>query len=81
MLLGLFREGIFLGDFRKISLGPPLALFEKMRVLNDLEKIAITWSFGHFWSRLVRQNLLQSLQYKWIQIRGYDIFARVLLAL
>ena len=48
MLLGLFKEAIFLGDFRKISLGPPLALFEKMRLLGDLAKITITWPFGHF---------------------------------
>ena len=49
--LGLLSEGIFLGDFSKISLGPPFALFDKMRVLGDLAKIAITWPFGHFWSR------------------------------
>ena len=48
MLLGLFKEAIFLGDFRKISLGPPLALFEKMRLLGDLAKITISWPFGHF---------------------------------
>ena len=27
VLMGLSNEGIFLGDLRKISLGPPLALF------------------------------------------------------
>ena len=48
MLLGLFREGIFLGDFLKLSLGRPFALFQKMRLLGDLAKIAITWPFGHF---------------------------------
>ena len=41
------RELLFWGDFRKISLGPPFALFQKMRVLGDLAKIAITWPFGN----------------------------------
>ena len=50
VLLGLSNEGYFLGDFRKISFGPPLALFQKMRVLGDLAKSALTWLFGHFWS-------------------------------
>ena len=48
MLLGLFSEGILLGEFLKISLGPPFALSQKMRVLGDLAKIAITWLFGNF---------------------------------
>ena len=42
MLLGLVIEGYFLGDFLKISRGPPFALFLKMRGLGDLETIAIT---------------------------------------
>ena len=45
--MGFLSEGYLLGDFRKISLGPPFALFQKMRVLGDLAKIAITWPFGH----------------------------------
>ena len=49
--MGLSNEGFFLGDFLKITLGPPFALFQKMRVLGDLAKIAITSPFGHFWSR------------------------------
>ena len=48
VLLGLLNEGYFLGDFSKISRGPPFALFQKMRVLGDLERIAISWPFGHF---------------------------------
>ena len=48
MLLGLLIEVNFLGDFLKISLGPPFALFHKMRVLGDLAKVVITWLFGHF---------------------------------
>ena len=36
-----------MGDFLKVSLGPPFALFQKKRVLGDLAKIAITWPFGH----------------------------------
>ena len=47
MLLGLPNDGYFLSDLLKISLGPPFALFQKMRVLGDLAKIAITWPFGH----------------------------------
>ena len=47
----LLSEGYFLDDFLKTSLGPPFALFQKMRVMGDLAKIAITWPFGHFWSR------------------------------
>ena len=70
VLVGLFSEGIFLGDFWKISLGPPFALFQKMRVLDDLAKIALTWSFGNFWSRCFNQNVLQSLHFKCVLRRG-----------
>ena len=69
MLLALSNEGYFLGDFSEISLGPPFALFQKMRVLGDLAKIVVTWPFGHFWSRCLRQNILQSLHFKFILIR------------
>ena len=31
---------------KKIFLGPPFTLFQKMRVLGDVAKIAITWTFG-----------------------------------
>ena len=51
MLLRLSNEGYFLGDFCKFSLGPPFALFQKMRVLGDIAKISLTWPFGLFWSR------------------------------
>ena len=47
--MGLSREGYFLGDFLKICLDPPIALFQKMLVLGDLEKFAITWPFANFW--------------------------------
>ena len=70
MFLGLSNEDYFLGDFWKISFGPPFALFQKMQVLGDLAKIAITWSFGHFWSGCLLLNLLQSLQFKRILVRG-----------
>ena len=36
VLLSLSNEGYFLGDFLKISLGLPFALFLKMLVLGDL---------------------------------------------
>ena len=39
-----------------------------MRVLGDLAKIAITSPFGHFWSRFLQQNLLQSLHLKRIVV-------------
>ena len=47
VLLGVSNKRGFLGDFRKISLRPPFALFEKMQVLGDLAKISMTWPFGH----------------------------------
>ena len=68
--MGLSNEDYFLGDFFKISLGAPFALFQKMRVLGDLAKIVVTWPFGHFWSRLMRQNVFQSLHVKSILIEG-----------
>ena len=70
VLLGLSNECYFLADFLKISLGPPFALLRKMRVLGDLAKIAITWPFGHFWSRCLRQNVFQSFYFKYILIKG-----------
>ena len=41
-----------------------------MRVLGDLAKIALTWPFGHFWSRCLRQNAFQSLHFQCILNRG-----------
>ena len=40
-----------MSDFFKVSLGLPFAFFQKMRVLVDLAKIAITSPFGNFWRR------------------------------
>ena len=40
--MGLLSEGYLLGDFLKISIGTPFALFQKMRVLGDLAKVAIS---------------------------------------
>ena len=56
--MGLLSEGYLSGDFLKISLGPLFADFQKMWVLGDLAKIAITWLFGQFWSLLLHKNLL-----------------------
>ena len=70
MLLGLLIVDNVLGDFKKISLVPSFARFQKIRVLRDVAKITITWQFGHFWSHFLRQNLFQSLQFKRILIRG-----------
>ena len=69
--MGLLIEVNFSGDFEKISLGPAFALFQKMRVFGDLAEIAITWPFGHFLSRSLRQNLFQSFHFNCIQIKGY----------
>ena len=71
VLLSLWSEGYFLGDFLKVSLGLPFAFFPKMRVLGDLPKIAITWPFGHLWSRCLLLNLFQFLVFKCILIIGY----------
>ena len=70
----------FWAIFEKFPLVPPLLFFQKMRVLGDVAKIVITWSFGTFWSCFLPQSLLQSLHYKWIQLEDNDICARVLLA-
>ena len=64
VLLGLWNDCYVLGDFLKIFLGPPFALFRKMLVLGHLLKIAITWPFGRLWSCCLSKNLLQSLHYK-----------------
>ena len=68
VVLSLSNEGYFFGDFWKISLGPPFALFQKMRLLGYLAIIAITSPFGHFQSRCLRQNVFQSLPFKSIII-------------
>ena len=60
-----------MGDFLKVFLGLPFAFFPKMRVLGDLPKIAITWPFGHLWSRCLLLNLFQFLVFKCILIIGY----------
>ena len=36
----------------------------------DLAKIVVTWPFGQFWSRCLRQNPLQFLHFKCILIKG-----------
>ena len=51
-------------DFLKTSLGPPFALFQKLGVLADLPKIAITWLFGLFGAAFLLQNLLHCLHFK-----------------
>ena len=63
------NEAYFLDDFWKISHGPPFAPFQKMRVLGDLAKIAITWQFGYFCGRCLRLNFVQSLHFKSILIK------------
>ena len=68
---GPFQGGHLFGRFfKKISLGPPFALFQKMRTLGELAKIAITWCFGYFCSRCLRQKHFHSLHVKCVLIRG-----------
>ena len=66
---GIFKLGLLFGRFFKNFSLSPLALFEKMRVLGNLAKFAITWPFEQFWIRLLRQNLVQSLHFKCILVR------------
>ena len=47
----LLNEGYFSDGFLKTYLGPPFALFQKLRAFGDLPKIAITWLFGLIGSR------------------------------
>ena len=70
VLLAVSNEAYFLGEFLKICLGPPLALFQKMQVFCDHAKIAITWQFVHSLSRFLRQNLAKSLRFKSMLIVG-----------
>ena len=66
---GIFKLGLLFGRFLKNFSWSPLALFQKMRVLGNLAKFAITWPFGQVWIRLLRQNLVQSLHFKCILVR------------
>ena len=65
-----FKRGLLFWIFLKNFNWSPFALFQKMRVLGDLAKIAITWQFGYFWSRCLRLNFVQSLHFKSILIKG-----------
>ena len=67
---GPFKRGLLFERFSKISPGAPFALFQKKQIVGDLAKIAITWPFGHFGNRCLRQNLVQSLHFKWMLITG-----------
>ena len=67
---GPFKRGLFFGRFLKNFLWSPPCTFLENAGVGDFAKIAITWSFGHFWSRCSHQNLLQSWRYKCMLIRG-----------
>ena len=54
--MGLLTESYLLGDFRNIALGPPFALFQKMRVWGDFAKITISLPVPKFWSRFFAQK-------------------------
>ena len=68
---GFLKRGLLFEQFLKNFPWSPLCTFLENAGLGDLAKIAITWPFGHFWSRLMRQNLLHSLRVKSILIEGY----------
>ena len=70
-----------MGDFLKISIGPPFALFKKMRVLGDLAKIVVTWPFGHFSSRFCEKTLSSLCTLSAYKLEDNVISARVLLSL
>ena len=67
--LGLFKRGLLFGRFLKNFPWSPLFTFSENDVLGDLGIIVITFPFGLFWSRLLRQNLLQSFHFNFILIR------------
>ena len=67
---GFFKPGLLFEQFLKHFPWSPLCTFLENAGLGYLAKIAITWPFGHFWSRLMRQNLFQSLHVKSILIEG-----------
>ena len=58
-----FEARATFGRFLKNFSWSPLCTFLEDAGLGDLAKIAITWPFGHFWSRLMHQNLAQSLHF------------------
>ena len=73
-------QSLIFGRFLKNFPWSPVLFFQKMRVLNDLAKIPITWPFGNFWSRCLNQNILPSLHFKCV-LEENAICASVLLGL
>ena len=64
---GAFQtRATFYAIFEKFLLVPPFYFLRKCWFWVTLPKCAITWLFGHFWSRCFRQNLLQAWRYKCI---------------
>ena len=61
-----------MGDLLKISLGPPFALFNKMRVLGDLAKIAITratvWAIFETFPLVPAMHFLRKCWF-WVTLR------------
>ena len=74
-----FKRWLLFGRFLKNFPWSPLCTFSENAGLGDLAKIAITWPFRHFWSRLMHKNLLLSLHVKSILNKDNAICARVLL--
>ena len=68
---GVFEAPIVALLFWAFSLGPPLAKSQKMADLGVLAKFVITRLYGHLWSRSLQQNVVLSLHFKCILIRGW----------
>ena len=75
------RRATFWAIFEKVPLVPLLPFFKKCGFWMTWLKIAITWPFGHFWSRCLRQNVFQYLHFKCVQLEDNAICASVLLGL
>ena len=78
---GPFKRGLLSGDFCKISFGPPFALFQKLRVLGDLAKYAITWPFGTFGAAVCAKIFSSLCSLRAYKLEDNAICARVLFGL
>ena len=64
-------RALFWAIFEKFPLVPPLHFFRKCGFWVTLRKSQWLGHSGTVWSRCLRQNLLQSLPFKCILIRGW----------
>ena len=67
-----FRQGVFCGLlFAGVSPGHNFAAFQKTRAEGLLGKFSIARLYGHFGSRGLKQNVVQSWRFKCILIRRW----------